>query len=149
MDDEEERPVTLPAMVRAALARLARDDDGFVALFETETTDNAGHHNASSERQTAAILEFDRAVAVALEFARRTPGTLVVVTSDHETGGISLVRQGEEFRLQYATTGHTGNVVPLFASGPGAERFGGFRDSAEIGRTFLSIVRGWTSGGER
>jgi len=147
MDDEEARPVALPAMVEAALARLARDDDGFVALFETESTDNAGHHSEPQARQTTAILEFDRAVAVALAFARRTPGTLVVVTSDHETGGISLLRDGEGFRLDYSTTGHTGNLVPLFASGPGAERFGGFRDSAEIGRTFLEIARAWTAGG--
>lgn len=149
MDNAAERPVTLPAMVEAALARLERDEDGFVALFETESTDNAGHHGWSLERQTAAIVEFDRAVGIVLDFARRTPGTLVVVTGDHETGGLSLVRQGEGFRPQQAGTGHTANVVPLFASGPGAERFGGFVENDGVGRTFLSIVRGWGSGAGR
>jgi alkaline phosphatase len=142
-DDEPERPVALPDMVGAALTRLARDPDGFVAVFETEATDNATHANLPLERVTADILEFDRAVGVALEFAARTPGTLVIATADHETGGFSLVQAGEDFELEYATGGHTAALVPLFASGPQAERFGGFRDNTEIGRTLLEIVRGW------
>jgi alkaline phosphatase len=144
MDDERPgRPVALPDMVEAALARLSRDPDGFVALFETEATDNATHANLPLERVTADILEFDRAVAVALDFAERTPGTLVIVTSDHETGGFSLVEVGADFELKYTTRGHSAAIVPLFAAGPQAARFGGFRDNAEIGRTLLEIVRGW------
>ncbi|HEX6306990.1 MAG TPA: alkaline phosphatase [Longimicrobiales bacterium] len=143
MDALDRRPVALPDMVEAALARLARDPDGFVAMFETEATDNATHDNAPLERVTADILEFDRAVAVTLEFAQRTPGTLLIVTSDHETGGFSLVETGRDFRLEYTTTGHTASVVPLFAAGPGAQRFGGYRDNVEIGRTLMEIVRAW------
>jgi alkaline phosphatase len=143
MDELDVRPVALPAMVEAALAKLARDPDGFVALFETEATDNATHANLPLERVTADILEFDRAVGVALDFARRTPGTLVIVTADHETGGFSLAERGTDFELRYTTTGHTGALVPLFAFGPHADRFGGFRENYEIGRTFLDIVRGW------
>lgn len=142
-DETDPRPVGLPAMVEAALAKLARDPDGFVAMFETEATDNSTHANAPLERVTADILEFDRAVAVALDFARRTPGTLVVVTADHETGGFSLAETGQDFVLRYTTQGHSGALVPLFAYGPQAERFGGFRENYEIGRSFLGIVRGW------
>jgi alkaline phosphatase len=143
MDDLERRPVGLPAMVAAALGRLERNPRGFVAVFETEATDNAGHANEPLERATADMLEFDRAVAVALEFARRTPGTLVVVTSDHETGGFSLIEAGDDVELRYATRGHTAGLVPLFADGPMAERFGGFRQNHEVGRALMEIVRGW------
>ena len=143
MDAAEPRPVGVPAMVEAALARLSRDPDGFVAMFETEATDNATHSNLPLERVTADILEFDRAVGVALDFARRTPGTLLIVTSDHETGGFSLVETGTEFELRYTTRGHTGALVPLFAYGPRAERFGGFRENYEIGRMLMTIARGW------
>jgi alkaline phosphatase len=142
-DDSEPRPVALTDMVSAALARLARDRDGFVAVFETEATDNATHANLPLERVTADILEFDRAVALALEFAGRTPGTLVIATSDHETGGFSLVQADDDFVLEYTTGGHTAAFVPLFAAGPQASRFGGLRDNTEIGRTLMDIVRSW------
>jgi alkaline phosphatase len=142
-DDHDPRPAALPAMVSAALARLERSPDGFVALFETEATDNATHGNEPLERATSDILEFDRAVAVALDFARRTPGTLLIVTADHETGGFSLAERGADFDLKYTTTGHSGAMVPLFAFGPAAERFAGLRENYEIGRTLLEIVSGW------
>lgn len=144
MDEQQPRPVALPDMVEAALARLSRAPNGFVALFESEATDNATHANQPLERVTADILEFDRAVAVALAFAERTPGTLVIVTADHETGGFTLPEQGpSDFELKYTTRGHSALIVPLFASGPQAERFGGFRPNYEIGRTLFDIVRGW------
>lgn len=142
-DDADPRPIALPDMVTAALARLARDPDGFVAVFETEATDNATHANAPLERVTADILEFDRAVSVALEFADRVPGTLVIATSDHETGGFTLVQTGEDFELEYTTGGHTAALVPLFAAGPQSARFGGLRDNVDIGRALMEIVRGW------
>lgn len=143
MDDFEPRPVGLSAMVSAALARLSRDPQGFVALFETEATDNATHSNLPLERVTADMLEFDAAVDVALDFAARTPGTLVIVTSDHETGGFALAERGNDFELGYTTRGHTAVAVPLFAAGPQAARFAGWRENHEIGRTLMEIVRGW------
>lgn len=143
MDDHEPRPVALPAMVAAALARLERHPQGFVAMFETEATDNATHANEPFERITADMLEFDDAVAVALHFTRRTPGTLLIVTSDHETGGLSLVEQGRDFELEYATHGHSADAVPLFADGPEAERFGGWRENEEIGRILMEIAASW------
>ncbi|HLU07889.1 MAG TPA: alkaline phosphatase [Woeseiaceae bacterium] len=143
MDELEVRPVTLPSMVSAALKKLAQSPDGFVAMFETEATDNATHANAPLERVTNDLLEFDRAVAVALDFASRTPGTLVVVTADHETGGFSLVESGNDFELTYANRGHTAAMVPIFAFGPQAERFGGLSENFQIGQLFRSIVDDW------
>lgn len=143
MDDADPRPVSVPVMVAAALAKLERDPDGFVAMFETESTDNSTHGNEPLEEITGYMIEFDRAVGVALGFARRNPGTLVIVTGDHETGGISLVERGTDVNLAYATGGHSASPVPLFAEGPRAERFGGFRENYEIGEMLLEIVRGW------
>lgn len=143
MDELEVRPVDLPSMVAAALKKLGSNPHGFVAMFETEATDNATHQNAPLERVTANLLEFDRAVAVALDFADRTPGTLVIVTADHETGGFSLVESGNDFELEYANRGHTAAMVPVFAIGPQAERFGGINQNYEIGRLFRNIVDGW------
>lgn len=143
MDSANPRTLDLPTMVEAALARLGRNPSGFVAMFESESTDNTTHANDPLEVITDRILEFDRAVGVALDFTRRTPGTLLIVTGDHETGGIALVESGRDFELEYATGGHTGLPVPLFAEGPRAREFGGYRENYEIGQMLFEIVRGW------
>lgn len=144
LDEQDPRPVRLPDMVDAALAKLDRHEAGFVAMFETEATDNATHANLPLPRVTADMLEFDRAVRIALEFTRRTPGTLLIVTSDHETGGFALVEtEGYNAELRYSTRGHSANLVPLFAEGPQAERFGGWRENDEIGSLLMDIAQGW------
>ena len=137
-----ERPVALPRMVEAALARLGRDPEGFMALFETEGTDNAGHANQPLESVVAEMLEFDRAVGVVLDFARRDGRTLVIVTGDHETGGLSLMEEDGAATARYLTSGHTGEMVPLFAYGPGAERFAGILDNDEVGRRLKQVIAG-------
>lgn len=143
MDEFDPRPAGLPAMVGAALEKLDRNPAGFVAMFETEATDNATHANAPLERATADMLEFDRALKVVLDFASRSPGTLVIVTADHETGGFSLVEAGFDFELRYANRGHSAAMVPLFAIGPQSERFGGLRENYEIGQMLMEIVSAW------
>jgi alkaline phosphatase len=143
MDEFQPRPAALPDMVEAALVKLARGGNGFVAMFETEATDNAMHANAPLERVTSDILEFDRAVERVLDFADRNPGTLVIVTADHETGGFSLVESGTDFELVYANREHSAAMVPIFAIGPQSARFGGLRENYEIGRMLMEIVQGW------
>lgn len=137
-----ERAVALPDMASAALARLARDPDGFVVLLESEGTDHVGHRNYPLPDVAADMLEFDRTVAVALEFAARHPGTLVLVLADHETGGLTMPEEADT-TAAYSTRGHTPLLVPLFAAGPGAERFGGLQRNDEVGRTLMAIARGW------
>jgi alkaline phosphatase len=136
-----ERSPSLPRMVEVALARLDRNPRGFFAFFESEGTDDAGHDNVPLEEMVAEMLDFDRAVRVALDYARRTPGTLLVVLSDHESGGMSILERGDSVFAAYATGGHTGTMVPLFAYGPGAERFGGIRRNDEVGRALLELMR--------
>ena len=88
---------SLAEMTRKALDLLASNSDarqnGFFLLIEGSRIDHAGHANdaAAHVRET---LAYDEAVAAALDFARRDGRTLVVSTSDHETGGLSLGRDG-------------------------------------------------------
>lgn len=87
--DAAREPLTAD-MARAALAVLERDNpNGFVLLVENENTDSAGHRNDAAALMHA-LWAFDDAVQVALEFQKRSPDTLVVVTGDHETGGLSI-----------------------------------------------------------
>jgi len=136
-----ERRPTLPQMTRVALERLARSPEGFFVMVEASQPDWRGHDNAPLSEVVAEMVDFDEAVAVALDFAERTPGTLVLVVADHETGGLALRGVSGTLTAFYTTTGHTATMTPHFAWGPGAERFGGILDNHEIGRMLLEIVR--------
>ena len=79
----------LSDMFRKALARLDGQKDGFVLQVEGGRVDHAGHAN-----DPAAILheflEFDACIAIALDFIEAHPDTMLIVTTDHGTGGCQL-----------------------------------------------------------
>ncbi|MEO7794850.1 MAG: alkaline phosphatase, partial [Thermoanaerobaculia bacterium] len=83
-----------------------------------------------------ALVRFDDAVAAAAAIAARNGETLVVVLGDHATGGLSIDSRSSagELALSWASGGHTGEPVPVFAYGPpsAAARFGGMHDNTEI-----------------
>jgi alkaline phosphatase len=135
------REPALAAMTRVALERLGRNPRGFFLMVEGSQPDWRGHDNEPLPEVQKEMIDFDRAIAVGLEFARRDPHTLVLVVADHETGGLSLVMQGDTLAARYTTGSHSGEMTPHFAAGAGAQRFAGIRDNDEIGRMLLEIVR--------
>lgn len=137
----EGRTPALAEMVGAALELLDREPNGFFAMFEASQPDWRGHDNRPLEEVTAEMLDYDRAIRVALEYQARNPETLIVITADHETGGLSLVQdRSGELEARYTTTGHTGSMIPLFAKGPGAERFSGIKDNYRIGQLLREVI---------
>ena len=89
LDRDPAREPTTAEMAAAALKALEQQSpQGFVLLVENENVDTAGHHNDAASLMRA-LWAFDDAVKVALDFQRRHPETLVIVTGDHETGGFS------------------------------------------------------------
>ena len=76
-------------MVAGALKSLEKGPQGFFLFAENENTDTAGHRNDAATLMRD-LWAFDEGVRVALEFQKRNPDTLVVVTGDHETGGLSI-----------------------------------------------------------
>jgi alkaline phosphatase len=150
METARTRSPTLPDMTRVALEVLRRNPDGFFLMVEGSQPDWVGHGNAPLDLVTAEMLDFDRAIGVGLDFQQRNPGTLVLVVADHETGGLSLdlvqdriaLMQSFSLTARYVSAEHTAEMVPLFASGPGAERFGGIIDNFNVGRILLEFV-GW------
>lgn len=115
---------------------------GFFLMVEGSQIDWACHDNnaANAVRQT---LLFDRAVKSALDFAAKDKHTLVIVTADHDTGGLAINgvnSQTKDLELSWSTTGHTASPVPLFAYGPGAELFCGTYDNTDVPKKIAKLL---------
>ncbi|WP_410512528.1 alkaline phosphatase [Paenibacillus sp. BR2-3] len=82
---------SLAAMTSKALNILSTDKDGFVMMIEGGRIDHSGHAN-DLPTLVKEVLDFDAAFKTAIEFAKKNGNTSVVVTADHETGGLSLSR---------------------------------------------------------
>jgi alkaline phosphatase len=137
-----DRVPTLPELTQVALQRLARADGGFFLMVEGSQPDWRGHDNRPLEEVVDEMVDFDRSIAVGLDFAREHPGTLVLVVSDHETGGLALVAGDGGVVARYSTGNHTAEMTPHFAFGSGAERFSGIMRNDEIGQILVRMVRG-------
>lgn len=103
---------TLSQMTAKAIDLLDDGENGFFLMVEGAHIDKNNHNN-NGEAMKEALLSFDEAVKAALDYAKKDGHTLVVVTADHETGGITL----ENGEYVYTTTGHTGADVPVYVYG--------------------------------
>jgi len=124
----------LAEMTSAALEILARGPDGFFLMVEGGTIDWACHAN-HLESTVGETLAFARAFQAVLDWAKGRQDTLVLVTADHETGGLRVVQPkaaGEYPDVFWASKGHSGANVPLYALGPGAERLDGIVDNTDL-----------------
>lgn len=145
-----ERGDFLPRATRCALRILsgeaARRDRGFLLMVEGSQIDWAGHANDAAWMQ-AELRDFDRTVAAAMEYADRTPGTLVVVTADHETGGLSIPSCEADFTrpdggvdCRFSTGNHTATMVPVYLYGTGADRITGVMDNTELALRIMALL---------
>ncbi len=124
----------LPERVADALEVLEKDKDGFFLMVEGSRIDMEGHKNNLSElvRET---LDFDAAVGVVLKWMQKHPDTLLVVTADHQTGGLSILggnKEKGEVKADFSSFLHNGVAVPVYAAGRGADQFGGVQENTEI-----------------
>lgn len=128
--------------VEHAINCLASFDEGFFLMVEGSQIDWAGHGNDSAYL-ISEMIDFDQAVGKALEFARANGETLVIATSDHETGGLTLVRpevrDGKAY-IHFSTDDHTAVMVPVFAFGPGAENFTGLYENTAIFKRIVAFL---------
>jgi alkaline phosphatase len=138
-----ERNPPLPELTEKALRILSKDADGFFLVIEGSQIDWAAHDNRENEL-VSEVLDFDRAVGVAMDFAERDGRTLVVVTADHETGAYAIldgsIERHEITDPRFGTEKHSATMVPLLAYGPGSGAFGGIEDNTDVGRTLIGFV---------
>ncbi len=106
---------TLSQMAERAIDILSEDNkNGFFLMIEGAHIDKKSH-NEDGDGATEALEEFDNAVKKALDFAKKDKHTLVVITADHETGGIVKNADGS---YSLTTGKHTAVNVPVMAYGP-------------------------------
>lgn len=129
----------LEKSVSEALTTLEAHPDGFFLLVEGSQIDTAAHARDLNE-MVQETLDFDRAVGVVLRWMQSHPDTLLVITADHQTGGLSLlggdVEKGE-VSGSFATHRHSGVAVPIYATGAGAAVFGGIQENTEFKNKIL------------
>jgi alkaline phosphatase len=109
------------------------NDDGFFLMIEGSQIDWGGHANDANYIITE-MLEFDKSIGAVLDFAERDGNTLVIVTADHETGGFAIQKESKMDSLVTAFTSdyHTGDLIPVFAYGPGSDQFRGIYENTAI-----------------
>ena len=107
---------------------------GFFMMVEGSQLDDYGHSN-ELDLLMKELHDFDRTVGEVMKWAAKDGQTLVIVTADHETGGLTLhggdINTGR-IEAKFASTEHTGVMVPIYAFGPGSEQFTGFLDNTDI-----------------
>ena len=125
-----------------AIQLLERNRKGYAMLIEGSQIDWACHNNDSAYMR-AELADFELMLHAVLDYAERDGHTLVVVTADHETGGLTLpdgdIEAGTN-DVRYLWGSHTGCMVPVFAYGPGAEIFSGIQQNTDIPRKIRQLM---------
>jgi len=118
---------------------------GFFIMAEGSQIDWAGHEN-DFDYQFEEMDEFHDVVDHALNFVKSRDDTLLIVLSDHETGGLLI--EMDELRRKPSSSmivswntaieegTHTGTMIPAFSYGPGAINFTGVMDNTDV---FFSV----------
>ena len=143
MDTYDETLPTLPEMTEKALELLSDDEDGFFLMIEGSQVDTYNHDNkllgAAKE-----LYDFDASVAIALEFAVNNPDTVIIITADHETGGLYIPAEPTPENIEegstYTSGGHTDRAVPVYALGKGVENLNGILENTDLAAFVASLM---------
>ncbi len=150
---EQKRKTFLENIITGILNLLffksSNEEPGFFMMVEGSQIDWACH-DYESDRVIRLTLLFDLAVKEAINFAIKDKHTLVIVTADHETTGLTIneAKEGMDLELLWAvdrahrrgTDGHTGQPVAVFAFGPRAEVFSGVYDNTDIPKKVARLL---------
>ena len=116
---------------------------GFFLMIEGSSIDDWCHKKKVGY-MAEELFDFDRTIGKVLEWAEKDGHTLVVVTADHATGGLTLLDGSlpdRSVKVNFSTKGHNGILVPVYAYGPHAEEFVGIHENAEIGQIIRKLLK--------
>jgi alkaline phosphatase len=122
---------------------------GSFIMVEGSQVDWAGHSNDINYLKRE-MQDLEEAVELAVDYANKNQDTLVIVTADHETGGLLIEPAspadytGNEVKFSFNTAigrgSHTGVPVPVYAYGPGSENFTGTLDNTDVYRAMIAAL---------
>lgn len=118
-----------------------KSNKGFFLLVEGSQIDWMNHAN-DGRGVVMETLDFDRAIWEAIQYANKKGNTLVLVTADHESGGMSIEADSKMNKLKYGftTNGHTAAMIPVFAYGPGSSLFRGIYENTSIYHKMRAVL---------
>ncbi len=138
----EGRGNMLSDATEAAIRLLSKNPKGFFLMVEGSQIDWGGHSN-NADYLISEVIDLDKAVGKAMEFAEKSANTLIIVTADHETGGMAIINGNIAegfYEARFSSTDHTGLMVPVFALGPGAEKFTGVFENTSLFDKIITLL---------
>ena len=122
--------------IQDTLSKLSENDKGFFMMYEEAHIDKHSHNN-DKEKTFKAVVRFNQAIGLFMEYAFYHPDTFVLITADHETGG--MYRSGSQY--VYSHGNHSSQNVPVFVYGMGGELFDGKTiENVQIPKTIASLM---------
>ncbi len=125
-----------------AIDLLSQNKNGYMLMIEGSQIDWGGHAMDYTYMKTE-LHDFNETINAVLDYAQKEKDVLVIVTADHETGGLALAVNKEnrkQFIPKYTYNKHTGVMVPVFAYGPGAEQFSGIYENTAIFDKLVNLL---------
>ncbi len=122
------------------LSDISKKGSRFFLVIEEGYIDKYSHMNAAPD-MIHTVKRLNNIVAYCIEFVLFHPDTVLIVTADHETGGLELSKESEQaHEYKFATTGHTNVNVPIYALGSGTEYFDGVTHDNTRVATFIAAI---------
>lgn len=138
----DERGDLLARASMKGISLMNQNKNGFFMMIEGSQLDDYGHFN-QLDLLMKETLDFDKTIGEVMKWAAKDGETLVVVTADHETGGLTLVNGNkDEGRVEccFSTKDHSGAMVPVYAFGPGAENFTGIFENTDVFKKIKKLM---------
>ena len=122
--------------IKDTLGKLSENEKGFFLMYEEAYIDKHCHSNDLS-KTFSALVRFNQAIGAFMEYAFYNPETFVLITADHETGGLTI---GEDGTYSYTVGDHTSKDVPVFTYGKGSQIFNGITvENIQIPKTIAKM----------
>lgn len=121
-----------------AIRLLEKNEKGFFLMIEGSQIDWAGHGN-NADYMLAEMKDINKVIGLCMDYADAKPGTLLIITADHETGGTTIVGENKDYK--YTTGDHTGAMVPVYSYGAGAENFTGIFENTSFKDKILNLMQ--------
>ena len=128
--------------VEKMLPKLSNNDNPYFLLIQASQIDWRGHKNDIDYVLTE-FIDMDKAINKVIEFTKNDKNTIVIVTGDHETGGLAITSgriRNFQIKTEFSTIGHSAVMIPVFAKGAHSEIFSGIYDNTEIFKKMFFVL---------